>query len=60
MEQSANVTYIASFFTLTHTHHSERGTTDEQVVARASEFLNDYYGFDIESLSHDITVEWLD
>lgn len=60
MEQSANVTYIASFFTLTHTHHSERGTSEETVIAEASEFLDDYYGFDIESLSHDITVEWLD
>lgn len=60
MKQSANVTYVADFFILTHTHHASRGTTDEQVVAEASEFLDDYYGFDIESLSHDITVEWLD
>ena len=60
MAQSANVTYVSDFFTLTHTHHSKRGTPEETVIAEASEFLDDYYGFDIESLSHDITVEWLD
>lgn len=60
MEQSANITYVADFFTLTHTYYSQRGTSDATVIAQASEFLNDYYGFDIESLSHNISVEWLD
>ena len=56
-ERIVDITFAADFFVLSHRHHTYEGLTDEEIISGANEFLKDYYGFDIESLSHHIEIE---
>jgi hypothetical protein len=52
-----NVQFVADYFVLHTTVTDTEGMDEEQIIAKANEFLKRHYSFDIAALSNDIEVE---
>jgi hypothetical protein len=52
-----NVQFVADYFVLHTTVTDTEGMDEEQIIAKANEFLKRHYSLDIAALSNDIEVE---
>jgi hypothetical protein len=54
---NAHVRFIADYFVLHTTVTDIEDMDDEQIIAKANEFLKRHYSLDIAALSNDIEIE---
>lgn len=61
----ANVQFVGTYFVMTHhvtvsvdaEEDLHTGEIEDRAAEQAAEFLEDYYGWDVESVSNQIDVE---
>jgi hypothetical protein len=51
------VTFVADYFTATHSLSAKSNADTDSIVSQANDFLYSHYGIDFASFSFDITVE---